>query len=250
MIWGKWSNKWNNSPLQMYHITPTFYALIGNILCALAAELNIRAVLQRAVRDKNTYVMQVRTALITVGRLWTPTVICLTARRSFLLWGNYILVTIDIAVIPQNTVTYAPIPASLFTRAESLNGTYEDHCTTIRSLGCASYDVHLFQVVLLRFCDFYCQLHHTILICFYLLFLLLLLLLFFLAFDGGFFYAAHCRSRSHCVRSCSMWPSPRNSGVEDTHWQGGERAVWLAAPHSHDADGDSPIMFMLYLNMP
>ena len=123
MIWGKWSNKWNNSPLQMYHITPTFYALIGNILCTLTAELNIRAVLQRAMRDKNTYVMQVRTALITVGRLWTPTVICLTARRSFLFWGNYILVTIDIAVIPQNTVTYAPIPSSLFTRAESLNGT-------------------------------------------------------------------------------------------------------------------------------
>ena len=53
MIWGKWSNKWNNSPLQMYHITPTFYALIGNILCTLTAELNIRAVLQRAMRDKN-----------------------------------------------------------------------------------------------------------------------------------------------------------------------------------------------------
>ena len=28
------------------------------------------------------------------------------------------------------------------------------------------------------------------------------------------------------------------------------RAVWLSAPHSRDADGDSPIWLMLYLNLP
>ena len=55
---------------------------------------------------------------------------------------------------------------------------------------------------------------------------------FFLAFDGGFFYAAHCRSQSHCVRSCSLWPSPRNNCVEDTHWQGGERSGLQRRTHT------------------
>ena len=27
-------------------------------------------------------------------------------------------------------------------------------------------------------------------------------------------------------------------------------AVWLVAPHSHDADGDSPIWFVLALHLP
>ena len=61
----------------------------------------------------------------------------------FLLCENYVSVTIDIGAIPQNTVTYAPIPASVFTRAEAMDGTDEEHCTTIISLECASYDVHL-----------------------------------------------------------------------------------------------------------
>ena len=53
------------------------------------------------------------------------------------------LVTIDIAVIPHNNVTYGPILASVFTRAEALYGIDEEHGTTNSSLECPSYDVHL-----------------------------------------------------------------------------------------------------------
>ena len=48
------------------------------------------------------------------------------------------LVTIDIAVIPHNNVTYDPIFASVFTRAEALDGIDEEHGTTNSSLECAS----------------------------------------------------------------------------------------------------------------
>ena len=53
------------------------------------------------------------------------------------------LVIIDIAVIPQNNVTYASTLGYVFTRVEALGGTDEEHGTTNRSLECASYDVHL-----------------------------------------------------------------------------------------------------------
>ena len=68
-------------------------------------------------------------------------------------------------------------------------------------------------------------------------------------FDSRLFYTSHCKSRSQWRAAvCNTTKSPLQlcKGHLLAMWG----VVWLAAPHSHDADGDSPIWFMLYLNLP
>ena len=61
---------------------------------------------------------------------------------------------------------------------------------------------------------------------------------------------SQCRSRSQlraAVSSKTKSPSQLHSGHSLVMCCA--VAVWLVAPHSHDADGDSPIWFTLALNL-
>ena len=63
------------------------------------------------------------------------------------------------------------------------------------------------------------------------------------------FYTTHCRSCSQlhaAVSNTTKSPLQLCSG----HSLAMCCAVWSVAPHSHDADGDCPIRFMLDLNLP
>ena len=55
-----------------------------------------------------------------------------------------------------------------------------------------------------------------------------------------------CRSRSSCVLHCPTRPLHICRGHSPAMW----RAVWIAAPHSDNADCDSSIWLMLYLDLP
>ena len=62
-------------------------------------------------------------------------------------------------------------------------------------------------------------------------------------------YTTHCRSCNQfraAVSNTTKSPSQLCSG----HSLAMCCAVWSVAPHSHDADGDSPIRFMVDLNLP
>ena len=48
-----------------------------------------------------------------------------------------------------------------------------------------------------------------------------------------------------CVLQCQTPPRVHYNCVADIHWEYVVRTVCLAAPHSHDADGDSSIWFLL-----
>ena len=68
------------------------------------------------------------------------------------------------------------------------------------------------------------------------------------------FYTENCRSLSQLHAEVFNHFNVTESQLQScsSHSMAMCCAVWLAlaAPHSHDADGDSPIWFMLYLNLP